>query len=186
MKNSLNEEKYLSNIYDDKKIIFTEDNFLKAVSLIADDIKSKYDLDNKKIGLIGIARGALPLLTAVSHYLNMRNVSIIQIQMTNTDNIKDYGETRFINQMLQEDITDFILLEDIVSHGRCSNFAINHLKEQGKNVLEVYSLVMNDIFKEMNYDIKTVVNYVYLITDSQWVHFVWEKDYEFYRGIKDE
>lgn len=183
MKKSLNEEKYLSNIYDDKKIVFTENDFLRSVYLISEDIRTKYDLKNRKIGLIGVARGALPLLTAVSHYLDIRNISVIQIQMTNTDKIKDYGETRFVNQMLQEDITDYILLEDIVSHGRCSNFSINYLKEKGKNVLAVYSLVMNDYFKEKEYDIKTNVNYVYLINDNQWVHFLWEKDYNSYRSI---
>ena len=182
MKKSLNKDKYLSDIIDDKRIIFSEEDFLKAVELISEDIKLKYDLGNKKIGLLGIARGALPLLTAVSHYLDIRNVSIIQIQMTNTDKIKDYGDTRFINKMIEADVTDFILFEDIVSHGRCSNFAINYLKEQGKNVVSVYSLVMNDYFIDKDYDIDTDVNYVYLINDNQWVHFVWEKDYNALRG----
>ena len=181
MKNSLNEKKYLSNVFDDKKIIFTEDDFLKSIDLICSDIKKKYDLKENKIGLIGIARGALPLLTAVSHYLNVRNVSIIQIQMTNSDNIKDYGETKLVNKMIQDDVTDFIVLEDIVSHGRCSNFAINYLRGCGKNVLSVYSLVMNDFFEGKEYDYKTDLNYVYLITDQQWVHFIWEKDYKLYR-----
>lgn len=57
-----------------------------------------------------------------------------------------------------------------------------YLKKHGKNILEVYSLVMNDFFMEKEYDIHTNVNYVYLITDSQWVHFVWEKDYNLYRS----
>lgn len=181
MKKSLNNKKYLSNIYENKKIVFTENNFLESISLICKDINEKYDLKNKNIGLIGIARGALPLLTAVSHYLDIRNISIIQIQMTNTDNIKDYGETRLINKMIQDNITDFILLEDIVSHGRCSNFVINYLKSLGKNVLSVYSLVMNDFFEDKSYDVDTDINYVYLITDQQWVHFTWEKDYKLYR-----
>ena len=59
---------------------------------------------------------------------------------------------------------------------------IFYLKEQGKNSVSVYSLVMNDYFMDMNYDIDTDVNYVYLINDNQWVHFVWEKDYNNLRG----
>lgn len=35
---------------------------------------------------------------------------------------------------------------------------------------------------DKDYDIDTDVNYVYLINDNQWVHFVWEKDYNALRG----
>ena len=34
---------------------------------------------------------------------------------------------------------------------------------------------MNDFFEGKEYDYKTDLNYVYLITDQQWVHFIWEK-----------
>lgn len=44
-------------------------------------------------------------------------------------------------------------------------------------MLSVYTLVMNDFFKDKDYDIKTDINYVYLITDSQWAHFSWEIGY---------
>lgn len=162
----------------DIKINFNEQLFLNAVKLISDDIMKNYDIQNETIGLLGIARGALPLLTGVAHYTNIRKVSIMQIQMTNTDQVKDYGEVRYINEMIDSSVDKFILLEDIVSYGRCSNYAINRLTNLKKQVLGVYSIIMNEEFKKREYDQKNIdVNYVNLITNKQWVHFFWELGY---------
>lgn len=177
MKRCLCEKVLLNNGDASKKIKIDEIMFLKSVKLIAEDISSKYSLEDRRIGLIGIARGAMPLLTAVSHYLKIRDVSIMQVQMTNSDDVKDYGTVHLINEMLDPQVEHYIVLEDIVSHGRCSNFAINRLLSKGKKVDAVYSIVMNEYFEEHEYDYSVDVNYVYLINDKQWVYFLWEKGY---------
>lgn len=178
MKMCLLERKILNNGEVKNKIKIDEKMFLKAAELISNDIMKCHDIKNKKIGLLGIARGAMPLLTTIAHYLDIRKISIMQVQMTNSDNVKDYGPVRFINEMLDPDIEEFIILEDIVSYGRCSNLVINRLMNQGKSVKGVYSIVMNKVFETLDYDIKNIeVKYVYMINDKQWVHFFWEKDY---------
>lgn len=178
MKICLQKEYLLNNGDYNKHIKIDEKQFLYAADLISKDIKRSYDLSKDNIGLLGIARGGMPLLTTVAHYLDMRKISIMHIQMTNSDKIKDYGTTRFINEMLDSEVDEYIILEDIVSYGRCSNFAINKLIQGGKNVKGVYSIVLNDKFKSLDYDIKDIdIKYVYMINDMQWVHFFWEKGY---------
>lgn len=177
MKRCLFEKVLLNGGDTSKKNKIDEAMFLKSVELIAEDISSKYSLADSTLGLIGIARGALPLLTAISHYLEIRNISVMQIQMTNSDNVKDYGTEHLINEMLDPQVEHYIVLEDIVSHGRCSNFLINRLLSKGKKVDAVYSIVMNEYFEQHEFDYSIDVNYVYLINDKQWVHFFWEKGY---------
>ena len=120
------------------KIKIDEKMFLKAALLIANDIVNCHEIKEKNIGILGIARGAMPLLITIAHYLEIRKISVMQIQMTNSDKVKDYGSVRFINEMLDPDIEEFIILEDIVSHGRCSNYAINRLVNHGKHIKGVY------------------------------------------------
>ena len=97
--------------------------------------------------------------------------------MTNSDDVKDYGTEHLINEMLDPKVEHYIVLEDIVSHGRCTNFVINRLLGKGKKVDAIYSIVMNEYFEEREYDFDVDVNYVYLINDKQWVFFLWEKGY---------
>lgn len=175
MKICLDNNNFFRNMCSGNPILFGQKEFENAVVKIGNDILNSYDFHDEKIGLIGVARGALPLLTAISHYVNNRNISIMQIQMTNSDKIKDYGETRFINEMVDESVNSFIIIEDVVSHGRCSNFVINRLKNIGKKVLNVYSIIMNEDFEELNYDQDIDLKYVYKITNEQWIQFFWEK-----------
>lgn len=178
MKLSLLDKSILNNGDFSCKIKINEKMFLKAALLIANDIKGCYNINGKNIGLLGIARGAMPLLITISHYLDIRRISVIQVQMTNSDKVKDYGPVRFINEMLDPEVEEYIVLEDIVSHGRCSNFVINRLVNQGKIIKAVYSIVMNEAFETMDYDIKNIdVKFVYKINDKQWVNFFWEKGY---------
>lgn len=178
MKICLLEKKILNNGEFKSKIKINEEMFLRAAKLISKDIINCYDIKSKKVGLLGIARGAMPLLVTTAHYLDIRKISVMQVQMTNSDCIKDYGPVHFINEMLVPDVEEFIILEDIVSYGRCSNLAINRLKNQGKNVKGVYSIVMNKAFEALDYDMENIdLKYVYMINDKQWVHFFWEKGY---------
>ena len=80
-----------------KETILDYNKYIEACQLIANDIKEKYDLEHGEIELVGLARGGLPLLVTISHLLNIRRISIIQTQMSNSDNCHDYGEVRYIS-----------------------------------------------------------------------------------------
>ena len=81
---------------------------------MAEDIKENYDLSNDDVELIGMARGGLPMLVTLSHMLGIRQISIIQTQMSNSDNCHDYGKFRYMSDNISKDKTRCILLEDII------------------------------------------------------------------------
>ena len=178
MKKCLIEEKLVNNGNPDIKIKFNEEDFLKAVEVISRDIEEKYLKKNKKVGLIGLARGGLPLLVAVSHRTGIRNINVVQIKMTESNERWDYGNPEWVNGFVDDDVDDFIIFEDMVSHGRSINLLVNELMKKGKNVLDIYTLFMNEDMKEIYIDNEYMdINYVYLITQKQWVYFFWEKGY---------
>ena len=180
IKRCLREKEYLINNGNENiKIKFEEKDFLEAVNLISNDILKKYSHKKRNIGLIGLARGGLPLLVAVSHQTDIRKVNVVQIQMTNTNNKWDYGEAKWINGYIDDDIDEFIIFEDMVSHGRSVNFLVNELTKKNKKVLDIYSLFMNNDMKTMHLDNEYMdINYVNLICQKQWVYFFWEKGYQ--------
>lgn len=178
MKKCLGKEVLLNDGNPNIKIKFGEKDFLKAVDLISEDIKNKYLKENKTIGLIGLARGGLPLLVAVSHRTNIRKINVVQIKMTESNERWDYGDPEWVNGFIDEDIDEFIIFEDMVSHGRSVNLLVNELTKKNKKVLAIYTLFMNNDMKELNIDNEYMdINYVNLITQKQWVYFFWENGY---------
>ena len=176
MKRCLKKEELINNGDSSKKIKFGEKEFLEAVKLISDDIEDKFK--DKKFGIIGVARGGLPLLVAVSHRLDIRRVDVIQVKMTNSDNKWDYGEAELVNDTLGDDIDEYIVFEDIVSHGRSVNLVVNELLKRNKKVLAIYSLVVNEDMKDLSLDNETMdIVYVNMIKQTQWVNFFWEQGY---------
>lgn len=162
---------------DNKKVIFDYDKYFTAVESICEDIKNNYNVVEEKIGILGMARGGLPLLVSVSHGIGVRNVSVIQTQMSNSDNCHDYGEVRFINQCIDENISKFILLEDIIFKGNTTNAVINILKKMNKEVLCVYSLVIDEDFKKIQIENNDIdIKYAYEIDRDDWVYFLWEQN----------
>lgn len=173
----LKESKLVNNGNPNIKINFNEKDFLSAVKLISEDIKNKYQ--NQKIGLIGIARGGLPLLVAVSHQTGIREISVVQIQMTCSNNKWDYGEEHIIDGYINDSFDKFIIFEDIVSHARSVNLLIRELESKNKEVLDIYTLFINeDMLKHKYVDEHININYVNMITQEQWTNFFWEKGYE--------
>ena len=175
----LKDGKLLNNGDPNIKIKFNESDFLEAVELITKDIQKKYLKDDKKIGLLGIARGGLPLLVAVSHSTGIREINVVQVEMTKSDNRWDYGEPSINWSVIDDSIDEFILFEDMVSHARSINVVIDMLKKKGKKVLSVYSLFMNnDMFSIEDKHPDVDINYVNLICQKQWVYFFWEVGYK--------
>lgn len=160
-----------------KEVKFDYEKYWFAVETICKDINDKFDIVNNKIGILGMARGALPLLVSVSHKIGIREISIIQLQMSNSDNMHDYGEVRILNEMISDKYDKFILLEDIIYKGKTTDEAIELLKFKNKEVVAVYSLVMDEGFKDIsikNSDVE--INYVYDLEKDDWVHFLWEEN----------
>ena len=172
----LNEEKIL--LKSENKIIkFNYDHYIEACKIIADDIRKNFDLEHENIELIGMARGGLPMLVTLSHLLGIRQISMIQTQMSNSDNCHDYGKFRYMSDNIDDSKKKCILLEDIIYKGTTTDGVIDILKERKKEILGVYSLIIDRGFN--NIDIKNNdidIKYVYEIVEDDWVYFYWETD----------
>ena len=178
MKKCLSKDIIMNNGDSNIKIRFGEKEFLESVDLISKDIENKYLNEGKNIGLIGLARGGLPLLVAVSHRTGIRKINVVQIKMTESNERWDYGKPEWVNGFIDENIDEFIIFEDMVSHGRSVNLLVNELTKMNKKVLAIYTLFMNNDMKELSLDNEYMdINYVNLITQKQWVYFFWEKGY---------
>lgn len=178
MKRCLGNDIKINNGDPSIKIKFDEKSFLEAVELISNDILVKYADSNKKIGFIGLARGGLPLLVAVSHRTGIREINVVQIKMTNSNEKWDYGTPEFVNGFINEDIDEFIIFEDMVSHGRSVNLLVNKLTSLNKRVLAIYTLFLNEDMKKLTLDNEYMdIVYVNMISQQQWVYFFWEKGY---------
>ena len=178
MKKCLLKDIIMNNGDPNIKIRFGEKEFLESVDLISKDIENKYLNEGKNIGLIGLARGGLPLLVAVSHRTGIRKINVVQIKMTESNERWDYGKPEWVNGFIDENIDEFIIFEDMVSHGRSVNLLVNELTKMNKKVLAIYTLFMNNDMKELSLDNEYMdINYVNLITQKQWVYFFWEKGY---------
>ena len=159
-----------------KIVKFDYEHYIDACKKMAEEIKANYDL-NDDVELIGMARGGLPMLVTLSHMLGIRQISMIQTQMSNSDNCHDYGKFRYMSDNISKDKTKCILLEDIIYKGTTTNGVIDILKEKNKEILGVYSLIIDAGFKDIeikNNDIE--IKYVYEINADDWVYFFWETD----------
>ena len=174
MLKNLSNEKLISK---DKKIKFNYEKYWDAIEKICTDIRKEFDLSKKDIGIVAMARGALPMLVSVSHELGIRKVSTIQLQMSNSDELHDYGDVRIISENINDDFEKFIILEDIIYKGKTTDKAIDILKNKNKKVLAVYSLIVDEGFKSIEIKNKeTNIKYVYEINADDWVYFLWETD----------
>lgn len=161
-------------ISNNKVIKFDYNLYIEACEKIANDIKNKYQ-DLEEIEIIGMARGGLPMLVTLSHLLGIRKVSMIQTQMSNSDNCHDYGEFRYMSDNIDDSKKKCILFEDIIYKGKTTNGVVDILKKRGKEILEVYSLIADVGFRDIVIDNNDVnINYVYEIEKDDWVYFFWE------------
>lgn len=176
MKKSLLKENKLL-LSKDKIIKFDYEHYIDACKIMAEEIKNNYDLENDNIELMGMARGGLPMLVTLSHMLGIRRVSMIQTQMSNSDNCHDYGKFRYMSDNIDNSKKKCILLEDIIYKGTTTNGVIDILKERGKDVVGVYSLIIDKGFKNIEISNNEVdIKYVYEINEDDWVYFFWETD----------
>ena len=176
MKKGLLKEKQLLSSKE-KVVKFDYVHYIDACKVMAEEIKKNYDLEKDDIELIGMARGGLPMLVTLSHMLGVRRVSMIQTQMSNSDNCHDYGKFRYISDNIDKSKKKCILLEDIIYKGTTTNGVIDILKERGKEIVGVYSLIIDKGFKNIEISNNEVtIKYVYEINEDDWVYFFWETD----------
>ena len=160
-----------------KDLVFGYDYYMDACNKIAESIKSKYDLKKENIGLLGVARGGLPMLATLSHLLDIREVSMIQLQMSDSDECHTYGDVRIISETILDKYDKFIILEDIIFKGLSSGEVVNILKRKNKKVVDLYSLIIDEGFLDIQFPHTDIdINYVYTIDKDDWVYFYWEKD----------
>ncbi len=176
MKKGLLKEKQLLSSKE-KVVKFDYVHYIDACKVMAEEIKKNYDLEKDDIELIGMARGGLPMLVTLSHMLGVRRVSMIQTQMSNSDNCHDYGKFRYMSDNIDKSKKKCILLEDIIYKGTTTNGVIDILKERGKEIVGVYSLIIDKGFKNIEISNNEVtIKYVYEINEDDWVYFFWETD----------
>lgn len=176
MKRCLFDDSKKELISKNKIVLFDYDHYIDACYKMAEDIKSKYDLSNEDIELIGMARGGLPMLVTLSHLLGIRKVSMIQTQMSNSDKCHDYGEFRYMSDNIDNSKKKCILLEDIIYKGTTTKGILDILENRGKEVLGVYSLIIDKGFKRINKCDHIDIMYTYEIEEDDWVYFYWETD----------
>lgn len=174
------DKQLLKSINNEAKL--TPELFIEAANIIANDIEkivSENRIDKNDIQMIGVARGGLPLMVAVSHRTGIRCCSSVQFQMNKSDNKNDYGETHYINGEINKDKKYYFVFEDIIYKGNTINLLFNMLGKQKDKVLSIYSLVIDKNFKRdkvFKYD-EDLIKPCYQITADDWVYFFWEKGY---------
>ena len=158
---------------EEKNCSLSWDTFEVLSKTIVKDI-----LDNQfhkqKICLLGTARGALPLLTYVSHQTGIRDISIIQLQMTQSDMPFDYGNVSILLKAIREDYDKFIILEDIVYKGQTIQCIQTELENDNKKICAIYSLIIDAGYNNEN--INTHIKSSALLKNNIWVKFPWEKE----------
>lgn len=136
---------------------------------------------DKKIGLLGIARGGLPYLTLFSHCSGIRDFGIVHVIRTAPDDQFKYIEPQIALEMMPEDITDYIILDDILAHGTKAkttvDTVINRLLALGKNIICVSTIGINEDWFD-SYDWKALnipIIAGYSVPKTGWIYFPWER-----------
>ncbi|MEG2379874.1 MAG: phosphoribosyltransferase family protein [Bacilli bacterium] len=164
-----------STRYKEEISKLTWDEFEELADIIADHIIYN-KLNLQKVCLLGTARGALPLLTYISHQTGIRDISVMQLKMTNSDKPFDYGNVKVLLKAIRLDFDKFIVLEDIIYKGQTINIIQDELQKYGKEILEIYSLVIDEAYSNKNINLK--VKAASVIKKDKWVVFPWEKKIE--------
>jgi hypoxanthine phosphoribosyltransferase len=144
-----------------------------------DRIADKFAAEIRKLNpsnkacLLGIARGGLPILTVMSHKTGIRNLSVLHLQITNSEASYDYGNIRLVLDALRHDCDEYIILEDIIETGQTLSFIIKHLTEQNKKIRAVFSLVIREGFKDAG--IVPIFGGC-MGKPKSWLCFPWEQD----------
>ncbi len=122
----------ISNIYVDIKMVSVEGEFLDLVSDMICDIAQKINLYN----FAGVELGGVPLVAASVMKMHQRGFSSQGIIVRK--NPKEHGTAKIIEG---PKLTKVILLEDVITTGKTTLYAIEKLKENGIETQGVIAVV---------------------------------------------
>ncbi len=159
----------------EKKIIsFTWDDFMNDTKEISKYIDENFK--GKNIGLLGVARGGLPVLTRISHLQKNKNIAVVHVMITDENDVyNESNDANIYSEFYKDGIDDYIILEDIIITGKSTEIVARRLKEMNKNVCAICSLCRamdfeNKYFTENNIPLMTCHK-----TDrNDWIEFPWE------------
>lgn len=172
---SIYKNKFLK-VYTSPKINLSWDDFDLACAETVQRLK-QIDIKPKETSLLGMARGALPFLTKMSHLMGIRDISMVHSELTLSDKPHDRGkDAAILLDAVRSDKSDFILFEDIIHTGKSIKTAIDLLKSQNKNIAAIVSLVLTYDFDPRYLDCGDVpIIGIYQIPADGWIEFPWEK-----------
>jgi len=168
-------------ILSNEKLGFNENNmesldwqrFELLAKYIVDDIMTCKYLNMSEIGLMAIARGGLTLTSFVSHHIDKRDISFMQVKMTNSDIPYDYGATEIVLSAFSEAFDNFLILDDIIYHGNTIDIVKKEFKRRGKRIVSIYSLSIDESYE--NKDLKIPISSASIVKNDSWVKFPWEQ-----------
>ncbi len=170
-----NDERFI--ILSTENVYITWEQIEECARMIAKDIDQKYR--DQKVCLLGAARGGLIPLIRISHLLDMRDISIIQVKLTATDDPIYEGNTmrpEIVLECLKNQFDQFILIEDVIETGTTCNEVIKLIESYGKKVVETYALYVRESFIEKGRELEknTPLSYIYTKPDECWAFLPWE------------
>lgn len=149
------------------------DEFMALALNIGNNIKRrKYNFD--KIGLLGISRGGLPLLTVIAQFLEIEDVYTAKVKRVYSDT----GE--YTAEVIHSDLGNkesFIVLDDVVSTGKSIRALGDHLNEKHRDIEKVFCIYGDkDIERETGIEVYTEL----WKSSNETVRFPWEKEFYVY------
>jgi len=162
-------------VFTEPKVRLSWAEFDDACAAVADFVQSVAP-NTSDLSLLGMARGALPMLVKLSHLTGVRDISIVHSELTRSENPHDYADAaRVAFEYLRENKRDFIVLEDIIVSGRSINTAIDLLKSKHKNIVGIATLVVPADFSPDSLSVRDVPIFAaYQIPAGAWIDFPWE------------
>ena len=163
-------------VYKKSKVQLSWEDFDAACEKSAKFLKG-IDFTPENTSLLGIARGALPFLTKMSHLTEIRDISIVHAELTLSDKPHDRGQyASVVFNCIHQDKPNFILFEDIIHTGKSIKTSIDLLKSMNKNITAIISLVLTEDFIPESLECNDVpIVGIYQIPANGWIEFPWER-----------
>lgn len=162
-------------VFSKKRIKLSWEEFDEAC-IAALDFINNLNFSHKNTCLLGMARGALPFMTKMSHIMCVRDISVVQAELTRSDTPHDRGnKARVVLAAVRKDKSNFIVLEDIIHTAKSVNTAIKILQSDNKHIKAIISLVATADFCSSSLLTPDVPIFIaYKIPEDAWIEFPWE------------
>lgn len=158
------------------EIVVSWDEYDELVKKMCVKIKEDHP-DLTDIGIVGIARGGLTILSSVSYTLDTKNIGVVHFTFNDENGIYDpHNEARVYGEFYNPNIKNYIIVEDVLVTGKTIEVAAERLESNGKNLLDVYSFYLVDDYKNEYLEKKGLkAKPIYENPRSTWIAFPWDK-----------